>query len=225
MKILLVIDPQVDFCLGGALAVPGSEEVIGVVNELLESDLFDSKIASKDWHPPKHMSFGSWGVHCLQGSHGAEFHHDLHAEEIDHVILKGCDLEIDSYSAFFDNAANKQTELPALLDKIKQSRGDKIELFICGLALDYCVAWSAHDARKLGYDTTLIFDATRAVNLKPDDGLEALAQMRAAGVKMIDSRTLLKSIRVESEGLDSQVDVSLPAAEMNVRMPELEIGR
>ena len=225
MKILLIVDPQRDFCLGGALAVGGSEEVIATTNELLMSQMFAHKFASKDWHPADHMSFSSWPVHCVQGSAGAEFHPALHAELIDRVILKGCDQELDSYSAFFDNAANKPTDLPALLESIEQQSGERIELYVCGLALDYCVLWSALDARKLGYDTTLVFDATRAVNLEPDDGLDALSRMRAAGVKMIDSRTLIRSIRVESGQQENQVDVSLPAVEKRARMPEIEIGR
>ena len=225
MRVLLIIDPQRDFCLGGALAVTGSEEVISVVNELVESAIFPIKIASKDWHPAGHMSFALWGTHCQQGASGAEFHALLKTDQIDHVVLKGCDSEVDSYSAFFDNAANKPTALPDLLSRIQLECGQPLELFVCGLALDYCVAWSALDARKLGYETTLIYDATRAVNLEPDDGLTALATMRAAGVQMIDSRTLIKSIRVGSEHPAVRAGVNLPAADTSARTPGTGIGR
>lgn len=215
MKILLVVDLEKDFCLGGSLAVAGSEEVVGVTNELLESGIFPISIASKDWHPANHVSFGSWPIHCVQDSKGAEYHDKLRAELINYLILKGFDIDVDSYSAFFNNDG-KPTALPALLKKIEVDTAEKIEIFVCGLALDYCVSWTALDARKLGYETTLIYDATRAVNLEPNDGLEALRKLREAGVQMIDSRSLLRQRTIEAGEIGSVGLPSLAAVQLGI---------
>lgn len=201
MKILLLIDIQRDFCPGGALAVEQGDQVVGVANALMNSGKFDFIVASQDWHPESHSSFESlWPRHCVQNTPGAEFHPDLNQALIDIVVQKGTDLEIDSYSAFFDNNHSKQTELLTCLEKLAASRGetlDDIEITICGLATDYCVKFSALDARSLGFRTTVVLDGCRAVNINQDDELKALRQMVSAGVHVVESRSILEGHPVD----------------------------
>ena len=168
---LLLVDIQNDFCPGGALAVPGGDLVVPVVNSLME--LFPVVVATKDWHPPGHISFASrfarpvmttidtpygpqilWPDHCIRDTPGAEFHPDLAIAAVRHVVYKGCDPEIDSYSTFFDNARRQQTDLHRYLQETHVTG-----IYLCGLATDYCVLYSALDALELGYDVTVIEDA------------------------------------------------------------------
>ena len=196
---LIIVDVQYDFVPGGALAVGEGDRIIPIVNELQKQ--FDLVVATQDWHPADHASFASqhpghkigdvidldglpqvlWPDHCVQRSRGAEFHHDLDRTRIARVFQKGVDRHIDSYSGFFDNGHLRGTGLAEYL----KSEG-VTHVFICGLATDYCVKYTALDARALGLATTVIVDACRGVNLQPGDVDAALAEMRSAGVKTVD---------------------------------------
>jgi nicotinamidase/pyrazinamidase len=196
MHALLVIDVQNDFCPGGALAVAGGDEIVDGINALMTD--FDAVILTQDWHPAGHSSFASshqaepfsltdmpygpqvlWPDHCVQGPGGAAFHNDLRTDA-DLIIRKGYNPDIDSYSAFFEN--DKTT--PTGLDGYLKTRG-VTAVTLVGLATDYCVAYSALDAAKLGFDVTVRLDLCRAIDM--DGSLAAaLDQMRAAGVSLID---------------------------------------
>ena len=200
---LLLVDIQNDFCPGGALAVPGGDRIVPVVNSLME--LFPEVVATKDWHPPGHISFASrfarpvmttidtpygpqilWPDHCIRDTPGAEFHPELALAAIRHVVYKGCDPEIDSYSAFFDNARRQQTDLHRYLQET-----DVADIHLCGLATDYCVLYSALDALELGYDVTVIEDACQGVNVVAGDSDRALRSIVAAGGRCVMSATLI----------------------------------
>jgi nicotinamidase/pyrazinamidase len=188
---------------GGALPVPDGGAVVAVANRLMPH--FDLVVASQDWHPPGHGSFASqhvgkkpgdvielnglqqilWPDHCVQHSEGARLHRDLHASAIGSVIQKGTDPGIDSYSTFFDNAHRKDTGLAAYL----REKGAP-ELFLMGLATDYCVKFSALDARKLGFETRVIEDGCRGIDLTPGDIARAFDEMRNAGARVVKSSEL-----------------------------------
>jgi nicotinamidase/pyrazinamidase len=195
-KALLVIDVQNDFCPGGALAVTDGDAIVPLINALM--DEFAVTLLTQDWHPTEHLSFAAnhpgadpfsmtempygpqvlWPTHCVQGSTGAQFHADLQTDAADLIIRKGFRPQIDSYSAFFEN--DKTT--PTGLDGYLKSRGIT-DLTMAGLATDFCVAYSAIDAAKLGYSVAVHLDACRAIDL--DGSLEtALQDMRAAGVTL-----------------------------------------
>ncbi|MEZ4424368.1 MAG: bifunctional nicotinamidase/pyrazinamidase [Gemmatimonadota bacterium] len=195
---LLLVDLQVDFCPGGALAVRDGDAVVAVANGLLPR--FPLVVATQDWHPPGHESFASahpgrspgdviplhgldqvlWPDHCVQGSPGAELHPDLETGSIEAIVRKGTDPAIDSYSAFFDNARRKRTGLTGYL----KDRG-VTDLWVMGLATDYCVRASALDAMEQGFRTWLIAEGCRAVELSPGDGARAVQEMREAGVEVV----------------------------------------
>ncbi len=195
MKALLIIDIQNDFVEGGSLAVPGGKEIIPLVNELQKD--YELVVATQDWHPLDHGSFAAnhenrwqgdiidlhglqqvlWPVHCVQGSFGAQFVANLDMSKVDKVFHKGTDSQIDSYSGFFDNGHRKDTGLGQYLkDKGVQA------VDIVGLATDYCVKFSALDAVKLGFETTVIRDASRGVNLRPGDVEAAYEMMQSKGI-------------------------------------------
>jgi nicotinamidase/pyrazinamidase len=200
MNALLVVDIQNDFLPGGALAVPEGDQVIPVINRLV--DRFALVLATQDWHPSNHGSFAAnhpnrqpgevidlngimqilWPVHCVQGSSGAAFSAHLRTERFDKVFKKGIDPEIDSYSGFFDNRRRRST---GLIDYLRERNVG--ELFICGLATDYCVKFSALDSIESGIRTSVIEDACRGVDLKPGDSAGAITQIREAGVSILDS--------------------------------------
>lgn len=193
---LVVIDMQIDFCPGGALAVAGGDQIVAPINAMM--DAFDAVILSQDWHPAGHLSFASshpgaapfsstampygpqvlWPDHCVIGSQGAGFHPQLARDRADLVIRKGFRRGVDSYSAFFDNDHSTPTGLAGYL----RERGLQ-QLTFVGLAHDFCVAWSAIDATRLGFGATVAEAATRAIDL---DGSRdrARADMRAAGVTL-----------------------------------------
>ncbi|SEM62191.1 nicotinamidase/pyrazinamidase [Gemmobacter aquatilis] len=191
---LIVIDVQNDFCPGGALAVAGGDAILAEVNALLGS--FEVKVLTQDWHPADHASFAAnhpgaapfsmvempygpqvlWPTHCVQGTAGAAFHPGLQVDAADLVIRKGFRAQIDSYSAFFEN----DRSTPTGLDGYLRDRGVGAVTLV-GLATDFCVAYSALDAARLGYAVTVQMSACRAIDL--DGSLAAAcAQMRAAGV-------------------------------------------
>ena len=199
MRALLIVDMQNDFCPGGALAVPEGDEVVPVINDLANE--FDHVLQTQDWHPAGHQSFASshsqhdpydvievdygeqvlWPDHCVQGTEGAEFHPDLDTTHTELILRKGFRPEIDSYSAFFENDSETRTGLTAYL----RERGIDT-LFLCGLAADFCVKWSAVDGRKEGFDVFVVEDATRGID---QDGSLAAAwkEMNDAGVQVVSS--------------------------------------
>ena len=179
MKALLVVDVQRDFCPGGALAVPKGDEVVPVINELM--DKFPLVVASKDWHPEDSEHFKKWPKHCIQNTKGAEFHPDLKEEKIHKVFLKGTSQKDDGYSAF--EATNED------LEKYLKEKGVK-ELYVVGLATDYCVRASALDAVKKGFDVYVIREGIRAVNVNPGDEEKALKEMQEKGIKVISKEEI-----------------------------------
>ncbi|MFW5392973.1 bifunctional nicotinamidase/pyrazinamidase [Yersinia sp. 2544 StPb PI] len=197
---LLLIDLQNDFCPGGALAVAEGDQVIAIANQAIDACLSKKIpiIASQDWHPAGHRSFAVnsnaesgtvgeldglpqvwWPVHCVQNKPGAALHLQLKQHAIDATFRKGQDPDIDSYSAFFDNGRRAKTPLDEWL---RQQGIDR--LFIMGLATDYCVKYSVLDALALGYQTTVISDGCRGVNLQPHDSQHALNTMHKAGASL-----------------------------------------
>lgn len=200
---LLVIDVQIDFCPGGALAVPRGDDIVPVVNALAHR--FGHVVLTQDWHPAGHSSFASshpgrkpfdtvqlaygaqvlWPDHCVQATRGAAFHPGLDIPHAGLVLRKGCDRAIDSYSAFRENDRATSTGLHGYLRERGVSR-----VFLAGLALDFCVAYSAEDARRLGMPALVIEDACRAIDL---GGSLAAAheRMAAAGVELIQSNRLV----------------------------------
>jgi nicotinamidase/pyrazinamidase len=206
MKAMILVDLQNDFLPGGALAVRDGDGVVPVANALMKKfGTGGMVVATQDWHPASHASFAAnhpgrnigeivdldglqqvlWPVHCVQATRGADFAPGLEAGRIEHVTRKGMDPRIDSYSGFFDNGHQRATDLDATL----KARGVK-ELFIMGLATDYCVKFTALDGRALGYDVHLVIDGCRGVDLQPGDVERAVQEMRAAGVKVVPGAQL-----------------------------------
>ncbi|HLF36037.1 MAG TPA: bifunctional nicotinamidase/pyrazinamidase [Cyclobacteriaceae bacterium] len=203
MKALIVVDIQNDFLEGGALAVPGGDEIIPLVNSLMPP--FELVVATKDWHPADHGSFADnhpdkrpgdmielnglqqvlWPTHCVQDTRGSEFSPHLQSKYIHKVIFKGTDPGIDSYSGFYDNGHRKSTGLSVYLKDL----GVK-EVTVAGLAADYCVKFTALDSMNEGFKTILIEDATRAVNLRDGDFERSLLTMKNAGVLIVKSSSL-----------------------------------
>ncbi len=203
MECLLLIDLQNDFMPGGALAVPEGDEVVEVANRL--SRRFEYVVASQDWHPAGHLSFASqhpgcrpgdvidlhgleqvlWPDHCIQGSEGAAFHRLLDQVAVDGVIQKGTDIELDSYSAFFDNARRRATGLERRLRDLGVTA-----VCLMGLATDYCLKYSATDAASLGFRTSVIREGCRGIDLTPGDVDRAWKEMDAAGVRILSERDL-----------------------------------
>lgn len=204
MKALIVVDMQKDFMPEGALGVPGADRIVPLLNSLMEK--FPLVLATKDWHPPDHMSFAAnhpgkkvgdvvevqgisqilWPIHCVRNTEGSEFSEGLISDLFVSVFYKGTDKWIDSYSAFFDNAHKRSTGLADFL----QSRGVK-EVYLAGVALDYCVLYSALDAVEMGFSTFILYDACRSIKLHPKDEEMALAAMSAKGVQIITSDEVL----------------------------------
>jgi nicotinamidase/pyrazinamidase len=199
---LVVVDVQNDFIPGGALAVPRGDEVVPIINRLALH--FENMVLTQDWHPRDHVSFASshpgrkpfetirlgygeqvlWPDHCVQGTSGAALHPDLDATKAQLVIRKGHHRAIDSYSALLEADRKTTTGLAGYL----RERNLRT-LYFCGLATDFCVAWSALDARAAGFDATVIEDACRAIDLEGSCA-RAWADMSAAGVKRISSAHL-----------------------------------
>ncbi|MCP4785996.1 MAG: bifunctional nicotinamidase/pyrazinamidase [Fuerstiella sp.] len=200
MNALILVDLQYDFMPGGALAVTDGDQVVAVANRLMPH--VDMVVATKDWHPTKHMSFASqhegrsvgevvqldgldqvlWPDHCIQGTPGADLHKALNTQRIHHVVRKGTNTRIDSYSGFFDNGHRQTTELATLLRK-----SDVTDVVVMGLATDYCVKSTALDAVEFGLNTTLINDGCRGVDLNPGDVDRSVADMQAVGVRVMDA--------------------------------------
>ena len=204
MKALILVDIQTDFLPGGTLAVPDGDAIIPVVNALQAK--FPLVVATQDWHPANHGSFAVnhagknvfeqivlkglpqtlWPAHCAQGTPGAELATGLQQERIAKICPKGTDAGIDSYRGLFENGHRKSTGLGEWL----KEKG-VTEVFVCGLATDYCVKFTALDAAQLGFTTHFIEDASRGVNLQPDDVKNAVAEMNRAGITTVQSADLL----------------------------------
>ena len=203
MNALILVDLQNDFMPGGALAVPHGNEVVPLADELQQR--FDLVVATKDWHPPDHGSFAAnhpgkkpgdriildgieqilWPVHCVQNTPGAEFAPRFDTSAIAHVFHKGTERNIDSYSTFFDNAHRRHTGLAHYLKERSIE-----EIYLMGLALDYCVKYSVLDARQLGLTTYVILDGCRGIELEPGDIGRALDEMKRAGAILLKSSEL-----------------------------------
>jgi len=204
MRALILVDLQNDFVPGGALPVPEGGRIVPLINRL--QPCFDLVVATQDWHPPDHGSFAAnhpghkpgdlidlnglpqilWPAHCVQDTPGADLLPDLDRTRIRRVFRKGTDPGVDSYSGFFDNGRRHATGLDAYL----RQQGVR-SVAVCGLATDYCVKYTALDAADLGFDTWLIEDACRGVNLQPNDVKQALEEMRRAGVHIARSDRFL----------------------------------
>ena len=194
---LIIIDVQNDFCTGGALAVKDGEKIIESINTVQEE--FDTIILTQDWHPKEHSSFASshnaevysnvemdygsqilWPNHCIQGSIGANFHRNLNTDKCALIIRKGYNPKIDSYSAFFENDKKTSTGLEGYLIKKEIT-----QLYMCGLAFDYCVFYSALDGKNLGFDVFVFQDLTKSINLNNSKNI-AEKTMRKAGIKLLN---------------------------------------
>lgn len=202
MRALILVDIQNDFLPGGALAVSYGDEVVPVANRLMPD--YELVVATQDWHPVDHQSFASqhdghavgegitvegldqilWPDHCVQGTPGAEFAADLNVGGIDHVIRKGTDRSLDSYSGFFDNGHRKATGLG---DYLRQRGVAAVD--VMGLATDYCVKFTALDAIRLGLEVRLLIEGVRGVELKLGDCEAAISQMRELGVQIAKEQT------------------------------------
>jgi nicotinamidase/pyrazinamidase len=185
-KALLIIDFQNDFCPGGALAVDDGDQIAEPIKRMAGE--FDYTFATRDWHPPDHSSFeterGPWPVHCVQGTHGADLHPSMEAIEIEEIVDVGREREDQGYSGF---------EKSNLAQRMRD-RGVE-EVAVVGLATDYCVRASAIDAAKEGFDTTVVTDAIRAVDVEPGDGERAIGEMKEAGAKLATSEELLAGVK------------------------------
>eukprot|EP01080_Neovahlkampfia_damariscottae_P011670 gene11670-4906_t len=202
---LIIIDVQNDFCQEGSIEVKGSLEMIKTINKIRASKQFDFVFHSQDFHPINHCSFAQnhegkspfefqllktgknqylWPVHCVQNSKGAQFHPNLIVKDTDIIVQKGTNSNFDSYSAFKDDG-NEKTKLDELL---KERNVDKI--FVCGLALDYCVRYTALDGVNFGYDTYVIIDASRAVD--PIKCNKKLEDMKIKGIQLVESKQFLE---------------------------------
>lgn len=203
MKALIIIDVQNDFCPEGQLAVSGGNEVVPIINQLMKK--FDKVIATQDWHPADHTSFSSnnsgtvpmdmidlngimqvmWPDHCVQGTTGAEFHSDLNVNPIDLILRKGTNRNLDSYSAFLENDQQTETGLTHYLKGL----GIK-DLYFAGLATDYCVYFSAMDAKDAGFNASVIIDACRGVDFPENNVNRTIEIMKVSGVRIIESKEL-----------------------------------
>ena len=209
-RALIVVDAQNDFCKGGALAVPDGDAVVPVVNRLLATTKFPLAVATQDYHPAGHKSFASrhegkkvydvidlnglpqvlWPDHCQWGTPGADFHKNLLTGKLAAIFRKGRDSEVDSYSGFFDNGRRNSTGLGGYLKELGVT-----DVYVLGLATDYCVKFTALDAVSLGFNTYLVLDGCRAVNIQPEDGAKAVAEMKEKGVSIVaNGDALLKTL-------------------------------
>jgi nicotinamidase/pyrazinamidase len=201
-KALILVDLQNDFCPGGALQVAAGDETVGVANRVAQH--FKRVVATQDWHPAEHGSFAAnhegkvpyevielhglpqvlWPVHCVQDTPGAALRSDLSAR-IERVFPKGTDPTVDSYSGFWDNGRRRSTGLADWL------RAEGVgTVYLLGLATDYCVKFTALDAVSEGFETFLVVDGCRPVELAPGDGERAIEEMRAAGVVVLESNQI-----------------------------------
>ncbi len=201
--VLIVTDVQNDFCPGGALAVSGGDLVVPVINGIM--DRFHLVAATQDWHTKNHASFASnhtgrkpfdqaelggliqtlWPDHCVAGTAGAAFHPGLHTDHFNLIVRKGSNPAVDSYSAFLENDKRTVTGLDGYLKAVGTGR-----LFFCGLATDYCVFFSAMDAVSFGFDTTVLIDACRGIDVPGGSIDRSIREMKQKGIRIIESEDL-----------------------------------
>ena len=202
-KALIVIDVQNDFCPGGALAVNDGDKIVPVINGIM--DKFDVVIGTQDWHPQGQVSFASnhsgkniydqieidglmqtlWPDHCVQGTHGAEFYKDLNSVRFNLILRKGTDPKIDSYSAFLENDKKTDTGLHGYLEALNVN-----DVYLCGLATDYCVYFSAMDSVKYGFNTFVLLDACRGIDVPEGNIDKCVKDMAGKGIKIIKTGDL-----------------------------------
>ena len=188
---LIIGDIQIDFLPGGALPVPGGDEVIPFLNDYIHLfALAKAKIfATRDWHPPNHVSFkpfgGPWPMHCLQDSEGAKFHPDLKLPNNVTVISKATDPGREAYSSF---------DGTPLADDLRASGITRV--FVGGLATDYCVRWTVLDALSLGFSAVLLSDASRGINVEPDDSEKAVQEMQASGARSVTLEDFVEPLEI-----------------------------
>jgi len=205
-NVLLIVDIQNDFCPGGKLAVNEGDKIIPIINSLIPR--FDRVVGTQDWHPQNHKSFATnhkgkkeydiidlhgidqvlWPVHCVQGTEGADFHKNLNVNKLDMIVRKGTNPDVDSYSTFLDNDKKIMTGLKGYLNGLGIN-----QIFIAGLATDYCVYYSALDSINYGFDTYVIIDACRGVNVPAGSIDNAVNDMKTNNVKIIHSENLLNA--------------------------------
>ncbi len=203
MKALVIVDMENDFMPGGALGVKGGDDIVPLINDLIPK--FPLVVACRDWHPSDHVSFAAshpgkkvgdrihvkgkeqvlWPVHCVRDTLGAEIVSSLNQEEIVQIFSKGTEKDIDSYSAFFDNAHLKSTGLGEYL-RVQNVH----EVYLAGLTTEYCILYSALDALDLGFAVYVIIDACRPINLKPRDDFRAIEMMTVRGANIITCKDL-----------------------------------
>ena len=216
-RALIVVDVQNDFCPGGALAVAHGDEVVAPLNRLMEEFLARGEpvIKSRDWHPPttKHFAAygGTWPVHCVQETKGAEFHPDLLDDIHIRVVSKGLG-DTDCYSAF------DETDLALQLERLGVE-----EVWVGGLATDYCVKSTVLDALRQGFKVKAIKDAMRAVDLKPSDGERAIEEMRTAGAEIIDTNER-SSDGERAADVDAQVRAFIPDVDRSLIRESLQLS-
>ncbi len=209
MKVLLLVDLQNDFLAGGSVPVPQGDAIVPIANQL--EGCFKLVVATQDWHPANHKSFAAnhpgrepgevvvlkkqpqtlWRTHCIQNTRGSELTSSLMLNRVNKVLRKGTDAEVDGYSAFFDQDQSHGTGLYEYLKERKVK-----EVYVLGLGTDHCVKATALNAVSLRFKTYLIEDACRAWNFKPDESLNAIDEMREAGVHIMHSRDLLQTSKV-----------------------------
>jgi len=205
---LLIVDVQPDFLPGGSLEVGDGDAVLPGIRQLMESELFPLQVATQDWHPPGHASFASshqgkkpfdtiqlhgheqvlWPDHCVQGSHGAELSPDLPWDRVHAIIRKGSDPRVDSYSGFRNNWGPEGDRPSTGLAGYLRDRGVE-SVYLCGLARDYCVRWSAEDAAEAGFRTVFLWDLTRSVDPSGDEELRE--HLTSLGVEITGSEELV----------------------------------
>jgi len=206
-RALILVDLQPDFMPGGALPVAEGDTIVEPIRKLMERDPFDLYVATQDWHPRNHISFASrhpghnpfdvielyghpqalWPDHCVQGTPGAELHAGIPWTMVSAIIRKGTDADTDSYSGFHNNYDPHGERPPTGLAGYLRERGVN-DVVVCGLARDFCVKWTAEDAARVGFDTTVLWDLTRPVHATSDNAVRA--ELERAGVTIIDSDQL-----------------------------------
>jgi nicotinamidase/pyrazinamidase len=222
MKVLLIIDMQNDFCPGGALGVQEADNIIPIINKLMVEGGYNHILASKDWHTQDHCSFNHWPIHCVQNTYGAEFVPGLQTDLIEKVFYKGTNINVDSYSAVIDNEKVQSTGLIEYLTELSLKNTETLqdcEIHVVGLALDYCVKFSAIDIAESGIDVSVVYDATKPVNLdqgdidtfRLSDEQKALQDLKTSGVRILTTKDILRTNiehPIESRPLDRKIQLS-----------------
>ena len=204
---LLIVDVQTDFLPGGSLPVAGGDEIVAPIADLMTANLFEMTVATQDWHPPEHISFASnhpgrkpfdkvelygheqilWQDHCVQGTAGANLHPAIPSARASAIIRKATNPAVDSYSALRNNWDAKGNRPPTGLTGYLQNHGAE-QIFICGLARDFCVRWTAEDALQEGFQVTVIWDLCRSLEPRGDDSLRR--ELSALGVRIVTAQEL-----------------------------------